>query len=114
MKPSNTLKPVLTASAPVRAAPETEWLECWPDLHRAVAGRMNKAVSTRREDAIGNDRQPIGHAVMLDGEWVGRVRRKGAVWASPRFGSVAEAKTAVERHLAGLPEFVAESLAMAA
>jgi hypothetical protein len=97
---------------------DAEWLECWPDLHRAVAGRMNKtkgSESVYREDAAGNDRHPLAHAVMIDGEWIGRVHRKGAVvWASERLGSLEAAKIAVERHLAGLPELVAESLALAA
>jgi hypothetical protein len=108
---SNVLAPVLTAYAPARTALEMEWLECWPDLHRAVAGRMNKTASTHREDAAGNDRQPIGHAVFVDGHWIGRVRQRGAeVWTSERLGSVEEAKAAVEAHLAGMPELVAANL----
>jgi hypothetical protein len=122
LKPSNVLRPVWTRYGASQLSPEAvldvEWLDVFHDLHRCVAGRLNKTKageSIHREDAAGNDRQPLGHAVMLGGEWVGRVRRKGAVvWASPRFGSVAEAKIAVERHLAGLPELVAESLALAA
>ena len=69
---------------------------------------MNKAASTRREDAIGNDRPPLGHVVKIAGEWLGRIRdpRSGAVaWQSPRFGSVEEAKLGVEGHLS--PEGVA-------
>jgi hypothetical protein len=85
---------------------EVEWLDCgsvgFDDLHRLVAGKMNKSASTRREDAVGNDRPPLGYAVKLAGDWVGRQRdrRTGAViWQSPRFGSVEEAKRAVEARL---------------
>jgi hypothetical protein len=72
------------------------------DLHRCVAGRMNKAASTRREDAVANDRPPLGYAVKIAGEWIGRRRdrRSGVViWQSLRFGSVEEAKAAVEASL---------------
>jgi hypothetical protein len=97
---------------------DVEWLNCWEDLHRCVAGRLNKtkgSESVRREDAIGNDRQPLGHAVMIDGEWIGKVRRRGVVaWTSDRPGSVEEAKRAVERELSGLPDVISESLAIAA
>jgi hypothetical protein len=96
------------AVAPPQSSLEVEWLDCWPDLHRCVAARFNKSKvgeSIRREDALGNDRQPLGHAILIAGEWQGKVRQAGkVVWASPRLGSLDEAKAAVERRLADLPE----------
>jgi hypothetical protein len=85
---------------------DVEWLDCgsagFDDLHRLVAGKLNKSASTRREEAVGNDRPPLGYAVRLDGEWIGRQRDRrtgAAIWTSPRFGSVEEAKLAVEARL---------------
>jgi hypothetical protein len=115
------------ASAPPlscsEGAAEIEWFDCSSTrydqpYHRAVAGKMNRtrgSDSILRSEAIGNDRPPIAHVLMLEGEWIGKVRARGAVvWTSERLGSVEEAKLAVERHLAGLPELVAETLALAA
>ena len=57
--------------------------------------------------AVGMDRPPLGHAVMIDGEWIGKVRSRGAVvWQSPRLGSLEAAKVAVENQLRGRPEIV--------
>jgi hypothetical protein len=92
---------------------DIEWLDCWPDLHRAVAGKLNKSPpgkSIRREDALGNDREPIGHALLVDGEWIGRVRSRGVViWSSTRQPSLEAAKLAVESQLSGRPEIVASA-----
>ena len=89
-------------------APDVEWLDVLPDLHRCVAGRMNKARSTFREFAVGMDRPPIGHAVLTDA-WRGKVRSNGAVvWVSDPFATADDAKLAVEAHLAGRPELVTE------
>jgi hypothetical protein len=122
----SAIKPLLPVSKPPdEGAPEIEieWFDCSSTrydqpYHRAVAGRMNRTrgnESILRSEAIGNDRPPIGHALLVDGEWIGRVRQRGVVvWASERLDSLEAAKIAVERHLAGLPELVAESLAMAA
>jgi hypothetical protein len=52
---------------------EVEWLDCG-GYHRAVAGRLNKGNPILREWAVGMDRPPLGHALMLDGEWIGKVR----------------------------------------
>jgi hypothetical protein len=97
----SAIKAVLPAVAPPPL--DAEWLQCWPDLHRLVAGRMNRtrgSDSILRSEAVGNDRPPLGHALMLEGEWVGKVRRNGAVvWVSERFGSLDQAKLAVENHL---------------
>ena len=58
-------------------------------------------------EAIGNDRPPIGHALLVDGEGIGRVRSRGAViWSSERLPSLEAAKSAVENHLAGHAEIV--------
>ena len=81
----SAIKPLATASAPPLScssgAPEieVEWFDCSSTrydqpYHRAVAGRMNRTrgnESILRSEAIGNDRQPIGHALLLDGEWIG-------------------------------------------
>jgi hypothetical protein len=51
--------------SPAALPMDVEWLGCWPDLHRVVAGRMNRTKageSIHREDASCNDRQPHGHA----------------------------------------------------
>jgi hypothetical protein len=72
---------------------EIEWLDCWPDLHRAVAGRLNQTKageSIRREDATGNDRQPLAHAVFVDGHWLGKVRQRGAVVWPPNVWAVSK------------------------
>ena len=109
---------IFNASTPVRIHPgeplDVEWLDCFPDLHRAVAGRLNRSRTTPREHAIGMDRAPIGHAVRVDGHWRGKVRSAGAVvWASGPFDTVEEAKRAVEAQLADRPELVAASLKLA-
>jgi hypothetical protein len=53
------------------------------------------------------DRPPLAHVIRVDGEWIGKVREHVAVFrAFARFGSVEEAKAAVERELACLPELV--------
>jgi hypothetical protein len=112
---SNVLRLVLPASAPPQSGPEPalnfEWLSVFHDLERCVAGRQNPAPkdgkSTPREFAVGMDRPPLGHAVMIDGEWIGKVRSRGAVvWQSPRLGSLEAAKVAVENQLRGRPEIV--------
>jgi hypothetical protein len=84
---------------------EIEWFDC-DGYHRCVAGRMNPAGRpVFREFAIGMDRPPLGHVVGRQ-----RDRRSGAAtWQSPRFGSVEEAKSAVEAHLANLPAMVADA-----
>ena len=110
------LQDVKMASGVVSAPPDEplatiEWLNVFDDLHRAVAGRLNRTRgrnSIRREDAIGMDRQPIGHAVFVDGEWRGKVRSNGAViWVSEQLGSLEDAKRAVEAQLS--PEIVASA-----
>jgi hypothetical protein len=97
---------------------EIEWFDCSSTrydqpLHRAVAGRMNRtrgSDSILRSEAIGNDRPPIGHVLLVDGEFVGRVRSGGAViWSSARQPSLEAAKSAVENHLAGHAEIVADA-----
>jgi hypothetical protein len=115
----SAIKPPLPVSvAPLscpEGAPEIEWFDCSSTrydqpYHRAVAGRTNRTrgnESILRSEAIGNDRPPIGHALMIDGEWIGRVRSRGAViWASARESSLEAAKSAVENHLAGHVEIV--------
>jgi hypothetical protein len=122
----SAIKPLLPVSKPPdEGAPEIEieWFDCSSTrydqpYHRAVAGRMNRTrgnESILRSEAIGNDRPPIGHALLVDGEWIGKVRRKGAViWASDRLGSLEAAKHAVEAELSGRTELVSEVLALAA
>jgi hypothetical protein len=115
----NVLGAVQPASAPSLPSLNVEWLNVFPDLHRCVAGRQNPAQkdggSVLREFAVGMDRPPLGHAVLTAGEWVGKVRRKGAViWASDRLGSLEAAKHAVEAELSGRTELVSEVLALAA
>jgi hypothetical protein len=117
---SNVLGAVQPAYAPTQSALNVEWLNVFDDLlHRAVAGRQNPAQkdggSTLREFAVGMDRPPLGHAVLTNGEWIGKVRARGAViWASERFSWLEDAKRSVETQLGGLPELVSESLALAA
>jgi hypothetical protein len=121
----SAIKPSLPASAPPlscsEGAPDVEWLCCSSTrydqpLHRAVAGRMNRtrgSDSILRSEAIGNDRPPLGHALMIAGEWAARVRSKGAVvWARERLPSLEAAKSAVEAHLAGHAEIVADAANM--
>ena len=112
----SAIKPLAPAYAPPL---NVEWLNVFDDLHRCVAGRQNPTPkdgkSILREFAVGMDRPPLAHAILIAGEWQGRVRRKGAViWSSERLGSLEDAKVAVERHLSGLPELVASTLALAA
>jgi hypothetical protein len=99
----------------VAARPEVEWLGIYPDLHRCVAGRLNPArdgKSVPRDDAIGMDRPPIGHAIHADDGWHGKVRSNGAVvWESEGFANLESAKAIVERRLAELPEVVASAVA---
>jgi hypothetical protein len=94
---------------------EIEWFDCASTrydqpYHRAVAGRMNRTrgnESILRSEAIGNDRPPIGHALLVAGEWIGRVRSRGAVvWSSASLPSLEDAKRAVESHIAGHAEIV--------
>ena len=81
-------------------APDVEWLDCLPDLHRCVAGRINKGrtgKSIPREDAV-----------VYNGGWVGKIRHKGAaIWVSEKFANLEDAKLAVERRLVELPEVLA-------
>jgi hypothetical protein len=91
-----------------------EWLDVFPDLHRCVASRMNKAKTTLREHALGMDRPPVGHAIQVGERWVGKVRSNGAVvWASEPFATLDEAKRAVERQLAQSPELVERAVLLA-
>ena len=80
---------------------EVEWLNVFPDLHRCVAGRMNKTRTTPREFAPAMDRTPLGHVLEVCGSWIGKVRDNGVVvWTSEAFVTLDEAKRAVERQLA--------------
>jgi hypothetical protein len=109
---------VLTRPAPALSKPtplNVEWLSVFLDLERCVAGRLNKARTTPREFAIGMDRPPIGHVVLMAGAWQGKVRRNGAVlWSSEAFDDLGDAKLSVERRLAESPEIVTEALRLAA
>ena len=72
-RPSLTLVPREDPSvAPMPL--DAEWADCgspgFDDLHRLVAGRLNKTASTRREDALGNDLLLLGYAVKIAGEWI--------------------------------------------
>lgn len=111
-----TKLPVPAIQAPQRPL-EVEWLDIFPDLHRCVAGRLNKTLGMGifREAAIGMDRPPIGHAILAEGAWLGKVRRKDSVvWISAPMFSLEDAKMAVEGYLAGCPEIISERLAEAA
>ena len=69
--------------------------------HRLVAGNLNPRKDGRpiyRDDCVGADRAPLGHVVFDSGEWRGKTRG----WTSTRFGSVAEAKAAVENHIGSI------------
>ena len=89
---------------------EVEWLDVFPDLHRCVAGRMNKSPTTSREFALAMDRTPVGHVLEVCGSWVGKVRNNGVVvWTSKAFATLDEAKRAVERQLALSPEIVSRA-----
>ena len=66
-----------------------------------------------RNDCVAADRPPLGHVILVDGEWVGRQRdrRTGSVvWVSDRLGSLEAAKAAVETHLS--PELVSAAANM--
>ena len=107
--------PAPAVTGPTTAPLNVEWLDCYPDLHRVVAGRMNKARTTHREFAVGMDRPPIGHVALMAGAWQGKVRRNGAVlWSSEPFDNLDDAKLSVERRLAESPEIAAEALRLAA
>ena len=112
---SNVLTPTVAAwNSPAAPEIDVEWLDVFSDLHRCVAGRLNKTRTTFRERAVGMDRTPLAHAVRTEAGWIGKVRAKGAViWASePR--ALDDAKFAVELQLAARPELLAEQLALAA
>lgn len=99
--------------APLKAL-NGEWLDLGPDFHRSVAGRQNKAETTLREWALGMDRAPIGHAVLVAGQWLGKVRHNGVVvWTSAPLATADEAKRAVLVELAGRPEVIASALKVA-
>ncbi len=92
---------------------EVEWLDVFPDLHRCVAGRMNKTRTTPREFALAMDRTPVGHVLEVGGSWVGKVRNNGVVvCTSEAFGTLDEAKRAVERQLALSPEIVSRAVSV--
>jgi hypothetical protein len=75
--------------------------------------RTRGSDSILRSEALGNDRPPLGHAVMIDGEWIGRVRDRGVViWSSTRQPSLEAAKLSVETQLSGRPEIVATAANM--
>jgi len=110
---------IFNAPMPVRIQPvaplDVEWLDCFADLHRCVAGRLNRLRTTQREHAIGMDRPPIGHAVLVDGAWRGRIRSAGAViWTSDPLASLDAAKRSVEAELANRSELIGAALKLAA
>jgi hypothetical protein len=112
---SNQSEPPAPALSKPTPPLNIEWLDCYSDLHRCVAGRMNKSPTTLREFAVGMDRPPVGHVALVAGAWQGKVRRNGAVlWLSEPFDNLDDAKLSVERRLADSPEIAAEALRLAA
>ena len=112
---SNQSKPPAPTPIAPGTAPPIEWLDCFPDLQRAVAGRLNKSRTTPREFAVGMDRPPIGHVIHVAGAWQGKVRSNGSViWASEPHADLDAAKQSVERRLAESSEIVGAALRLAA